>query len=70
MRYSLLREHKSLRGEVAFHDTGRTFEADDPHAYLVALQEKDGCSYAAMPAQAGPIAAIGRAWRIVTGGKV
>jgi hypothetical protein len=34
MLWSLLKEHKSLRGVVAFYDTGATFQADDPHACM------------------------------------
>jgi hypothetical protein len=60
MLWSLLKERPSMRGVVDFYDTGKTFEADDPHAYLVALQEKDGCSYSAQPAEEGMGAGVAR----------
>lgn len=60
MRWSLLKEYKSLRGVVAFRDTGTVFEADDAHAHLTALRERDGCSYSAQPAPQGLGAALAR----------
>ena len=55
-KWSLLVERPSLRGTVAFHDTGRTFETTDAaaaHAYVMAEQGKDGRSYAAAPFKPG-----------------
>lgn len=67
MRWSLLKEYKSLRGVSAFRDTGTVFEADDAHAHLMALQEQDGCSYSAQPAPQGIVAALARAMARLSG---
>lgn len=70
MLWSLMKEFPSLRGVVDFHDTGTTFEADDPQPILNQLQAADGCSYSAQPAPLGAGAAIGRAFKRLTGGRV
>jgi len=47
MKWRLLVERNPLIGSRAFFNTGITFEADDPHAYVTELGLKDGKSYAA-----------------------
>jgi hypothetical protein len=67
-RWQLLKEGTSLRGVQGFYDTGKVFEADDPHGYLVTLQERDGCCYSAEPAQEGIGAGVARALKQLAGG--
>lgn len=54
-KWKLLKERSSIGGTVAFFDTGTVFESDDPHAYIVARQAEDGCSYSAEPAPAASV---------------
>lgn len=66
--WSLLKEHRSLRGVVDFHDTGKTFLAHDPQAYLDDLQARELCSYSARPAPLGLGASMARGLKRMVGG--
>lgn len=52
-KWSLFVERADLRGRMAFHDTGKIIETDDPHGAVMDAQARDGRSHAAHPYRPG-----------------